>query len=120
MATIPANSSDWSQEQSREREQTLDQIIADYLEAHETGQPTDRDTLLKQYPALATELSCFFENQDRMTRLTAPFREVNQPALRAGWNPYLFRFRDLTMKTLNNALTNRYVRLASIISATMN
>ena len=84
MASIPANSSDWSQEHAGDREQTLDQIIADYLEAQEAGQPADRDALLKQYPALAAELALFFENQDRMARLTAPIREANQPGFSRG------------------------------------
>jgi WD40 repeat protein len=84
MASIPANSSDLSQEHSGEREQTLDQIIADYLEAHETGRPADRDALLNQYPALAAELAHFFENQDRMARLTAPIRAGNQPGCSRG------------------------------------
>ena len=84
MASIPANSSDWSQEHAGEQEQTLDQVIADYLEAHEAGQPTNRDVLLKQYPALAAELAHFFENQDRMARLTAPIRAGNQPGCSRG------------------------------------
>ena len=33
MASIPANSSDWSREHAGDREQRLNQIIADYLEA---------------------------------------------------------------------------------------
>ena len=39
MASIPANSSDWSSEYTDDRDERLDQIIADYLEAHEAGQP---------------------------------------------------------------------------------
>ena len=88
MASIPANSSDWSREHADDREQRLNQIIADYLEAHEAGQPTDRDALLKQYPDLAAELALFFANQDHVAQLTAPLRDGNSaellPRLRSG------------------------------------
>ena len=59
MASIPANSSDWGREPACDRDERLDQIIADYLEAHEAGQPPDRGALLKQHPGLAGELALF-------------------------------------------------------------
>ena len=84
MASIPANSSDWGSEPAPDREQQLNQIIADYLEAQEAGQPADRSALLKQYPGLAAELALFFANQDHVAQLTAPLRDANRPSFSRG------------------------------------
>ena len=78
MASIPANSSDWWREHFGDREQVLNQIIADYLESQEAGQPADRGALLKQYPGLAAELALFFANQDHVAQLTAPLRDATR------------------------------------------
>src|SRR5271166_4876624 len=96
MASIPANSSDWNREHAGDREHQLNQIIADYLEAHEAGQATDRDALLKQYPGLAAELSLFFANQDHVAQLTAPFRDANQPKFYGAADPALIPFPALS------------------------
>jgi eukaryotic-like serine/threonine-protein kinase len=92
MASIAANSSDWWREHFGDREQVLNQIIADYLESQEAGQPADRGALLKQYPGLAAELSLFFANQDHVAQLTAPLRDVTRQTFFRGSDPALVPF----------------------------
>ena len=107
MASIPANSSDWSREHADDREQRLNQIIADYLEAHEAGQPTDRGALLKQYPDLAAELALFFANQDHVGQLTAPLRDGNRPSFSARvGSSTRSRFPDLGQMTCSDPITH--------------
>jgi tRNA A-37 threonylcarbamoyl transferase component Bud32 len=59
-----------------EREQLLDEVIAAFLEAEQSGKAGDRDEWLQRYPELADDLRRFFEQHDRMARLAAPLREV--------------------------------------------
>ncbi len=92
MASVPANSSDRGHEHAVDREHRLNQIIADYLEANETGQPTDRDAFLKQNPRLAAELTVFFANQDHVAELPAPLRDSERSALSLGSCPELVPF----------------------------
>jgi WD40 repeat protein len=63
-----------------DREQQLDEILAAYLEAAETGWAPDRQKLLACYPHLAEDLARFFANQDRIEGLTAPLRPAPQPS----------------------------------------
>ena len=51
-----------------ERDERLEQVLADYLRAVEEGCPPTRETLLAQYPDLADELEEFFRNCDFMER----------------------------------------------------
>jgi len=71
MAAIPADSLDSGRDHTALREQRLNQIIADYLEARETGHLPDRVALLNQHPDLAEEIALFFANQDHLIELTA-------------------------------------------------
>src|SRR5947199_1044389 len=50
----------------------LDEIIADYLEAAETGAAPSREKLLACHPELADELTAFFADQDRLDAVVAP------------------------------------------------
>jgi eukaryotic-like serine/threonine-protein kinase len=92
MVSIPANSADWSPGSDDDREQRLNQVIADYLEAQEIGQPLDRAALLQECPDLAAELVLFFANQDHLAQLTAPLRDAHQPENCDGSDPALIPF----------------------------
>jgi serine/threonine-protein kinase len=54
----------------------LDAAVAAYLEGAERGRPADRDELLRRFGDIAGELTQFFADHDRMTRLAAPIRAV--------------------------------------------
>src|SRR5262245_55515813 len=57
---------------SSERDPSLGEILAVYLEAVEAGQAPDRQQLLARYPELATQLRAFFANQDQLAAFTGP------------------------------------------------
>jgi eukaryotic-like serine/threonine-protein kinase len=92
MASVPLNSVDLSRDQPPDREERLNQVIADYLDAQESGQPADRAAFLKQYPDLAAELAVFFANQDHIAKLTAPLRDVSLPDSAEGADRALIPF----------------------------
>ena len=62
-----------------DREQRLDQVIADYLAAQDAGIAPASDTLLAAHPDLADELQSFFREHDRLGRLAAPLRAGVEP-----------------------------------------
>jgi serine/threonine-protein kinase len=62
-----------------DREQRLDQVIADYLAAQDAGIAPARDALLAAHPDLAEDLRSFFCEHDRFGRLAAPLRAGIEP-----------------------------------------
>lgn len=63
-------------EETREltRDVDLDEVIAAYLKAVETGAAQNPRSLIAQYPAFAKELSDFFADQQGFQRLAEPIR----------------------------------------------
>ena len=55
----------------------LDQIIADYIQAEETGQALDRRDLIDRHPEQADALRGFFADLDRIDRVAAPLRDAD-------------------------------------------
>jgi tRNA A-37 threonylcarbamoyl transferase component Bud32/tetratricopeptide (TPR) repeat protein len=70
MASEPTAASD--------QERQLDEVIASYLEAEESGQALDPETLLSRHPELAAGLRQFFANREQLDRLAAPLRSLVQ------------------------------------------
>src|SRR5262245_50254407 len=64
-------------EPSTEREQQINAVIAAYLEAERTGQPPDRDELVRRHPDLAAELQSFFADREQFQKLAAPLAAVS-------------------------------------------
>jgi serine/threonine-protein kinase len=56
------------------REQLLDEVIAAYLEAEESGAAPDRREWLARYPEIAPELAAFFGDEEQFDSLMAPLR----------------------------------------------
>jgi tRNA A-37 threonylcarbamoyl transferase component Bud32 len=86
MSAIAKHSPDPPRDRTALGEQRLDDVIAAYLEAVESGSSVDRDKLQAEHPDLAEELSIFFANQDHLARLTAPLRDgtTGNPAYEQG------------------------------------
>ncbi len=74
-----------------DREQRLDQVIADYLAAQDSGIAPALDALLAAHPDLAEDLQSFFREHDRFGRLAAP--------LRAGVEPTPSRASESTLRS---------------------
>ncbi len=59
------------------REKRLQQVLAEYLEAVDAGEPPSREAFIERYPDQAHELQAFLANQDRLTQLAAPLQALN-------------------------------------------
>src|SRR5262245_24140222 len=57
-----------------EREQRFNDVLAEYLDALEAGQPDDRAALLQRHPDLADDLRAFFARAEQVQGLAAPLR----------------------------------------------
>jgi membrane protein YdbS with pleckstrin-like domain len=66
-----------SGENSGQSEQ-LNQIIAHYLKAVESGEAPDREELIERHPDFADDLKSFFADHDKMKELTEPMEPVAQ------------------------------------------
>ena len=53
---------------------SLDAVIASYVQAVESGQVPNRQELLEAHPDLADALGAFFADLDRMDRIASPLR----------------------------------------------
>lgn len=61
------------------REEQLNQVLLDYLDACQSGFPPDRSELLSRHPELQSDLEEFFAGHDAVQRVSAPLRDAAQP-----------------------------------------
>ncbi len=61
------------------RDERLNLILAEYLQFEQTGEPPDREQLLRQHPDFADELRAFFADHDKMQALAEPVRASHTP-----------------------------------------
>src|SRR6516165_3304073 len=66
---------------SQEHEDRLQEIIALYLEAEESGQAPDRQQFLAEYPEWQAELEQFFSNRDELRQAIGNLDCVETPSL---------------------------------------
>jgi len=59
-----------------DREDRLNAILLEYVEAIERGENPDRGDLLESFPEYAEELAAFFVTRDQFDRIAAPLRTV--------------------------------------------
>jgi hypothetical protein len=50
------------------REERLQAVLHEYLQAVDAGRRPDREELLRRHPELASELKAFFADQERLDR----------------------------------------------------
>src|SRR5262245_65641137 len=62
-----------------EREQRLDQVLADYLQALADGEQPDRQAILDRHPDLAADLVAFFADKDRFDRAARRLQPAAAP-----------------------------------------
>jgi tetratricopeptide (TPR) repeat protein len=65
---------------SPSRDELLDDVVVAYLETVEMGQTPDAQEWLTRYPELASDLSSFFADEEKVNRWTAPIREAARSA----------------------------------------
>jgi serine/threonine-protein kinase len=61
----------------------LDAAVAEFFGAVERGQPPDREEILRRFGDISDELTQFFADHDRMTRLAMPVRAALNDSSRA-------------------------------------
>jgi WD40 repeat protein len=68
----------------------LDSVVAEYLDAVESGVLPDRGEWLARHPDLADDLRAFFADHDRLVQLSTPLRDVTllPPPPEAGAAPH--------------------------------
>src|SRR5258707_3847039 len=71
---------------TREPDQRLEALIAEFFQARELGRPTDRKVLLSRYPELGSELEQFFAGHDYLSDWARPVREAVQLAFDSSGN----------------------------------
>ncbi|MFO0897441.1 MAG: WD40 repeat domain-containing serine/threonine-protein kinase [Pirellulales bacterium] len=59
---------------SGDRDRSLEEVLADYLRAEETGVQPDPEALVAEHPDLADELRSFFRNRAALGRLIEPLQ----------------------------------------------
>jgi WD40 repeat protein len=74
---------DTQPDESRSREERVNDVIAAYLEAADAGRAPDRQVYLAQHPDLAAELAAFFADRDQFARLAEPLGSAAPPAVSA-------------------------------------
>jgi len=62
-----------------DREERLNLVLLNYVEALEEGRELNRDLLLAENPDLEDDLNAFFTGHDEVERLAAPFRDYQSP-----------------------------------------
>jgi hypothetical protein len=68
---------------SQEREERLQEIIAGYLEAEESGEPPERGEFLARYPEWQAELELFLSNRDKLAHAFGKLGGLETPSLPA-------------------------------------
>ena len=66
---------------SEEREERLQEIIAGYLEAEESGRPPDRGELLARHPEWQAELELFLSNREKLAHAFGELGGMEIPSL---------------------------------------
>src|SRR5438105_12956865 len=63
-----------------ERDQRLEQVLAEYVRSVDAGQPLARETLLAEHPDLADDLRSFFRNRSAVEKLAEPLAAAAEMA----------------------------------------
>jgi WD40 repeat protein len=66
---------------SQEREERLQEIIASYLEAGESGRPPDRGEFLARHPEWQAELELFLSNREKLAHAFGELSGMEMPSL---------------------------------------
>jgi eukaryotic-like serine/threonine-protein kinase len=56
----------------------LDQVLADYMERVDRGEPVDRERFIAEHPEFAGDLHSYFEASDDLLRLALPARSADR------------------------------------------